>query len=186
MMSQLEKAYAWDIKTRLEDQKFPVAGVKIVAKDMEPGVVYEEDGVKVTSFKVNHGELIDPAFGFRVDFAGRSVVLSGDTKYTDNLVKNAKDVDLLIHSVAVISPKLLQKSKVMRGIQAHHSSPEDTARVFNQTKPRLAVYSHVVFFGGLTEKDLFARVQARYKGRSLVGEDLMAIDVGTNSIKVRK
>ena len=60
---------------------------------MSEGIVYDSGGVKVTAFKVNHGELIDPAYGYRIEFDGRTVVLSGDTKYNENLVKNAEGAD---------------------------------------------------------------------------------------------
>jgi len=54
------------------------------------GVVYEENGVRVTAFKVKHGEVIKEAYGFRVDYKGRSVVISGDTGPTENFVKYAQ------------------------------------------------------------------------------------------------
>lgn len=184
MMAHLEKAYAWDINTRIKDQKFPTLGIKVAATDMTEGVVYESGGIRITSFKVNHGKLIDPAFGYRIDYDGRSVVLSGDTRYTENLVNNAKGADLIIHSVASIAPKLLKKSKIMRIILAHHSEPEDTARVFNTIKPKLAVYSHVVLYGGHKAADILRRVRAKYSGDVRVGKDLMAIDIGRGKVTV--
>lgn len=184
MMAGLEKAYAWDIATRTKDQKFPKLGITVAATDMKEGVVYQSSGVKVTTFKVNHGKLIDPAYGYRIDYDGRTVVLSGDTKYNENLVRNAKGADLIIHSVASIAPKLLKKSKIMRIILAHHSEPEDTAKVFNTVKPKLAVYSHIVVYGGHKAKDILRRVKAKYSGDVRVGKDLMAIDVGHKKVTV--
>ena len=153
---------------------------------MTEGVVYENSGIKVTAFKVFHAKLIDPAYGYRIDFDGRTVILSGDTRYTENLVKNAKGADLIIHSVAVIGAKLLKKSKIMHNILAHHSEPEDTARVFNAVKPKLAVYSHIVVYGGLKPADLMRRVKAKYDGALRMGKDLMVIDVGRDKVAVRK
>lgn len=186
MMTHLKEAYAWDIKTRMFDQKLPAKPISISATDMTPGVVYEQGGVKVTAFKVNHGKKIDPAYGYRIDYDGRTVVLSGDTKYSDNVVKSAKGADLIVHSVAVIAAKLLKKSKVMRNILAHHSEPEDTARIFNAVKPKLAVYSHVVMYGGTKEKDIMSRVKKNYAGPVLVGKDLMAITIGKNAVTIGK
>ena len=185
LMAHLEKAYSWDIQTRTTDQKLPRIGVQVAATDMTEGVVYDAAGIKVTTFKVNHGKLINPAHGYRIDFDGRTVVLSGDTKYNENLVRNAKGADLIVHSVAAIAPKLLAKSKIMRVILAHHSEPEDTARVFNQIKPKLAVYSHIVLYGGMKPKDLMRRVRAKYSGDVRVGKDLMVIDVGRDKVTVR-
>ena len=185
MMANLEKAYAWDIETRLTDQKLPPLGVQVAATDMSEGMVYDSDGVKVTAFKVNHGKLIDPAYGYRIEFDGRTVVLSGDTKYNENLVRHAEGADLIVHSVAAIAAGLLEKSKVMRAILGHHSEPEDTAKVFNTVKPKLAVYSHLVLYGGTTTEDLLRRVRADYSGEVRVGEDLMVIDVGRDKVTVR-
>lgn len=186
MMAHMEKAYAWDINTRTKDQKFPKLPISVAATDMTEGVVYDAGGIKISTFNVNHGKLIDPAYGYRIEFDGRTVVLSGDTKYTENLVKNAKGADLIIHSVASIAPKLLKKSKIMRIILAHHSEPEDTAKVFNAVKPKLAVYSHVVLYGGHKPKDILRRVRAKYSGDVRVGKDLMAIDVGRDRVSVVK
>ena len=54
--------------------------------EFKTGVVYDQGGVKVTAFEVDHGELLKPAVGFRVDYAGRSVTVSGDTRFSENLI----------------------------------------------------------------------------------------------------
>jgi len=78
-MAALERAFAFDIHMRRDvDEKFSAAGITVRSHDIEEGVVFEEGGVKVTAFLVDH-EPIVPAFGYRVDYRGRSVVLSGDT-----------------------------------------------------------------------------------------------------------
>jgi ribonuclease Z len=186
LMTHLERAYEWDIKTRIFDQNLNPKFVKPAPTDMTQGVVYEADGIKVSAIKVNHGKKINPAYGYRIDYDGRSVVLSGDTKYTDNLVKNAKGADLIIHSVASIGKKLLKKSKVMRNILTHHSEPEDTARVFNAVKPKLAVYSHIVLYGGQKPADLMKRARKTYAGPLMVGRDLMSFNVGANGVNLIK
>ncbi len=99
MMQKFQEALAFDIHVRRDvDEKFPAEGVRVVATDIREGVVYESNGVKVTAFLVDHGP-VKPAFGYRVDFRGHSVAISGDTKPSDNLVKFASGVDLLIHEV---------------------------------------------------------------------------------------
>ena len=71
-------------------------GITVRSQDIEPGVVFDERGVKVTAFLVDHGP-VEPAFGYRVDYRGRSVVLSGDTRVSENLIRVAAGVDVLIH-----------------------------------------------------------------------------------------
>jgi len=72
MMDGLEKAYEWDIRTRIADQKLAKENVAVSVTEIKESVVYDRDGVKVTAFEVDHGDLVKPAFGFRVDFGGRS------------------------------------------------------------------------------------------------------------------
>lgn len=185
MMSHLVQAFDYDIKIRLFDDRASPDGVIIEAKDIVEGVVYEKNGVKVTAFEVDH-EPIKPAFGYRVDYGGRSVVLSGDTKPSANLVKYSQGVDLLIHEVA--SPELLKttgrKAEWIQSIIDHHTTPEQAGEIFSKVKPRLAVYSHIVL-PSATEKDLIPATRKTYAGRVELGEDLMVIDVGEN-IEVRR
>ena len=125
MMAHLVMAYEADIEIRVKDQKFTRVGVTPDAKDIAPGIVYEKDGVKVTAIDVNHGELIKPSFGYRIDYKGRSVVISGDTKYHPPLAKAAAGVDLFIHAIAGAKKELLASHKRWRTILAHHTEPED-------------------------------------------------------------
>ena len=51
------------------------------------GVIYEKNGVKVIAFEVDHGDVIKPCYGYRVEYRGRSAVFSSDTRYNENVVK---------------------------------------------------------------------------------------------------
>jgi ribonuclease Z len=98
LMQNLERAYADDIRIRYEDEKNPMEGVAIAASEYaSDSVVYEKNGVTVTAFEVDHGALIKPAYGYRVDYDGRSVIISGDTRYSENLEKHAQGATLVVH-----------------------------------------------------------------------------------------
>jgi ribonuclease Z len=179
MMSHLEQAYQFDIHIRRDvDERLPAQGVVAVAKDIEQGVIYQNGDLKVTAFTVDHGP-IRPAFGYRVDYAGHSVVLSGDTRYSENLIHFAQGADVLIHEVidpeayraSDLLPNDLQKQKVID----HHTTPEQAGTVFSHAKPKLAVYSHIVPFDA---SELVAHTRKTYSGPLEVGEDLMSIDIG--------
>jgi ribonuclease Z len=183
MMAGLREAYAWDISVRGRQEGLPPAGIAVVTHEISQGVVFDRHGVKVTAFSVDHGGLLKPAFGYRVDYAGHSVVISGDTRYNENLIRFAAGADLLIHEVAGTRPELLTTSvtaPTARRILGWHSSPEDAARVFERVHPKLAVFSHVVLLttdaaiSPPTAADLLARTKAVYRGPTLLGEDLMA------------
>jgi ribonuclease Z len=185
MMSHLEQAYEADIRIRLYDDRVSPEGVVILAEDIGEGVVYERDGVKITAFEVDHFP-VKPAFGYRIDHAGRSVVLSGDTRVSENLIRHSQGVDVLIHEVA--SPESLQRANLpperAKSILAHHVTPEQAGEVFSRVKPRLAVYSHIVR-PTATEQDLIPPTRKTYSGPLELGEDLTVIEVG-EKVEVRR
>jgi ribonuclease Z len=129
LIAGLEQAYAADIKIREADEKLPPEGVAVEVEEFaKDGVVFDKDGVRVTAFQVDHGEFVKPAFGYRIDFQGRSAVLSGDTKFNENVTKYAAGVDLLIHEVAAAKPELLTIPAFQR-IMAHHTTARETGTV---------------------------------------------------------
>jgi ribonuclease Z len=109
MMHSLEEAFVWDIKIRLGEKNKKDSGIMVIAADIREGVIYEKDGIKITAFTVNHSDFIDSALGYRIDYAGKSVVICGDTRYSENLIKFAKGADVLIHEVAVARPRTITK-----------------------------------------------------------------------------
>jgi ribonuclease Z len=113
------------IRIRTEDERLPMEAVAFDAHDIEAGPVSEKNGVKVTAFEVNHGERIRPAFGYIVEYDGKKVVLSSDTKYDERVVKAAEGADLLIHEVADIDPEMVKSFPSYREIEAHHVTPEE-------------------------------------------------------------
>ena len=179
MMEHLQKAFAFDIHIRRDvDEKFSADGIKVVASDVREGVVYRSNGVTVTAFLVDHAPVV-PAFGYRVDYQGHSVVLSGDTRVSDNLIKFAKGADLLIHEVGMSNGRGTRRQ--LRSIVEHHTDPSEAGMIFEKVKPKLAVFSH--YTGGVTTAAL-PLVRQNYSGALEFGEDGMIIDVGeTVSVK---
>lgn len=182
MTENLTNAFAEDIRIRKEDEHLSAEGVAFAAHDVSPGLVYQRGGVKVTAIEVNHGERIKPSFGYIVEFEGKKVVLSGDTKYDERIAEAARGADLLIHEVAAIEPGLSERYPAYREIEAHHTSPEEAGRIFSLAGPKLAVYSHIVFgtakpVPDIPEDTLIARTRATYGGPLLVGRDLMTFTI---------
>ncbi|WP_431203707.1 MBL fold metallo-hydrolase [Bradyrhizobium betae] len=183
MTENLTKAFAEDIRIRIDDEHLDPAAIAFAAKDIEPGRVYDSNGVKVTALDVNHGDKIKPSFGYVIEYDGHKVVLSGDTKYDERIAKAAEGADLLIHEVAVIEPELLVRNPVYKDIGAHHTSPEEAGRIFASARPKLAVYSHIVFgtvkpAPDIPEEPLILRTRTEYKGPLLVGRDMMSFRIG--------
>ena len=186
MMDGLAKAYDWDIKARIADQNLDPGNVRSEVTELRPGVAYDQGGVKVTAFEVDHGELLKPAFGFRIDYGGRSVSISGDTRFSENLIKHAAGSDLLIHQVAAAREELLALPS-FKVILDHHTKPEEAGTVFSRVKPKLAVYYHFVLLGSpkvppITEKEVVELTRKTYAGPLVVGEDLMAFRLDADGV----
>lgn len=192
LMANLESAYALDIKIRIEDEKLLPEGIATVVEEFEmDGVVYERDGVKVIAFTVDHGAAIKPAVGYRIEYKGHAVLISGDTRYDQNVIKFGTGVDLLIHEVCVGRPELLSSNAYAKRVADHHTSPREAGQVFSLAKPKLAVYSHLVFLSSdkvprATVDDIVAGTRETYSGPLQVGEDLMSFEIGDTVTVVRQ
>jgi ribonuclease Z len=159
---------------------FDPGGEVPAATDLPVGtaVVYQNNGVKVTAFLVDHHP-VTPSYGFRVDYMGHSVVYSGDTTYNPStaLIQMATGADVLLHEVYGWDPD--------PEIAAYHTTPEQAAIVFNAAKPKLAVYTHQVIPPGTSGADLVSRTRiAGYTGPLQLGSDLMTINVLPNFVSV--
>jgi ribonuclease Z len=177
LMQHLEKAYWRDIEIRMEDEKFSREDVAITVKEFtQAGLVYERGDLRVTAFTVDHGDAIKPAYGYRIDYEGRVAVVSGDTRYNENVVRYAQGADLLIHEVAMAKPELIKEPHIQR-IVNHHTSPQEAGLVFARTKPKLAAFTHLVMLASPTVsapsvEELVAATRETYDGALEVGEDL--------------
>jgi ribonuclease Z len=182
LMTHLERAYRRDIEIRLEDERLPPAGITLRVEEFAADcVIQDADGIKVTAFEVDHGDAIKPAFGYRVDYAGRSAVISSDTRYNEKVVRYATGADLLIHEVAMVRPELASRPYIQR-IMAHHTTAREAGLVFARTQPKLAAYTHLALLGGdgvspPTLDDLVAETRQTYDGPLAVGEDLMSFSI---------
>jgi ribonuclease Z len=172
-------ANAWATNTHIRRdvvEHLPAGGIQIQTTEISgDGVVYQNNGVTVTAFLVDHGP-VKPAFGYRVDYQGHAVVFSGDTLPSDNLVQHAKGADVLVHEVLVNPPAATVNNDV---ILEYHTTPEQAAGVFSKVAPRLAVYTHIVDQIGIGPQGLIDRTRAAgYSGPLEVGQDLTLVEIG--------
>jgi ribonuclease Z len=161
VVAGFNEAYALDVVYRAAhhgaDFVPPAVGVMSpqpigFAEGNTSAVVHDSDGLRITAFLVSHAP-VDPAVGYRFDYRGRSVVVSGDTVKSANLITAAKDVDVLVHEAqANHIVKILQEvatesrpraAKIMGDIPDYHTSPVEAAEVANEANARLLVLSHL-------------------------------------------
>jgi ribonuclease Z len=148
-------------------------------------VVLERGGLRVTMFRVDHRP-VEPAVGYRFDYRGRSVVVSGDTRKSASVVQHAKDADLLIHEV--LQPELIERAAAIAGqlgrarlaklatdTLSYHTSPREAAEVAREAGVRHLVLTHLVPPpSNFVVRRMFTRgMAAVYPGEITVGEDGM-------------
>ncbi len=191
MMEHLREAYKYDIWLRsnlntLEPDLPSLAakGANVDVEEITEGVVYSNNGVTVTAFDVDHSP-VEPAFGFRVDYGGYSVTISGDTVYSENLIKHAKGTDVLIHEVAYGTPEEM-KNPFRKAIVNYHTSPTDAGRIFARVQPRLAVFTHIITSDPANDAVLIPTTAKTYAGEIIVGQDLTKIEIGDQVSIVEK
>jgi len=159
--------------------------------------VYDRDGLKISAFLVDHGP-VKPAYGYRAEYGGRVVVISGDTVKTESVERFSENADLLVHEalsremVSMIegpvkdlgSPRL---AKMLDDTKGYHTSPVEAAEIANKAKVKLLVFSHVVpALPNAVAVRMFMRgvADARGDGDTKVGYDGMMITLPANSDKV--
>jgi len=176
-------AFADDIRIRVADQNLPLEGTEANINEFaKDGVVFEEDGVLVTAFDVDHGEAIKPNYGYRIDFDGHSVVISGDAKNDPRVAEIAAGCDLLFHSAGGATPEMSKLPAVAR-ILDHHTTPQEAGRIFTQAAPKVASLIHIVRvarpgMARISTDEITKMVRQTYDGDVIVAEDLMRFDIG--------
>lgn len=180
-IDHLQQAYSYDVQLRNQHSGLDLNAGVVTTNEINPGVIYSENGIKVTAFLVDH-KPVDPAYGYRIDFGDRSVVISGDTSYSQSLIDHSVGIDLLVHEIMSVKDEILEKNPRLQKIQRYHTNPKQLVKVLSAVKPRTAVLTHVILVG-VSEDRVLQQVSDEYEGELYMGEDLMSIEVGS-SIKV--
>jgi ribonuclease Z len=177
-VERLLALWDWDIEIRRRHmhQREPP---RVRVTELEAGVVLARNGLRVTAFLVEH-EPVKPAFGFRFDAPGRRVVISGDTRPSENLIRHAQQTDLLIHECtdmthAAWTPGCgwpTREAKV-RDLQAYHTGPDEVGAIAAAARARHLVLTHLM--PGSEPADLAARAGRLFSGPITIGEDLTEI-----------
>jgi len=176
MTNHLLAAYSEDIRVRTNGLEREVAGgYRVSVHEIAAGVVYEKAGVRVTAIAVQHGAWRN-AFGYRIDTADRSIVISGDTRPSEALVKAARGVDILIHEVysaSRLAPEDRPGGKDWpRYCREYHTSDVELGQLAARIQPKLLILDHIIRMGA-SDEELLAGVRAGgYSGRVVIGKDL--------------
>ena len=175
MADHIIKAYQPDIDYRIfGTQPQNDKGYKTIFTSIEEGSIYEDDNISVTAFLNDHGDLSD-SYGFLVKTKDKTILISGDTGPSKNLMKYGKDIDILVHEV--YSQAGFEKKEPDWKIyhKAHHTSPSELAKIANQLKPKTLVLSHILFWGS-TEEEILLAIKREFKGNVILANDLLEIE----------
>jgi ribonuclease Z len=174
MTDRLKEAYGADIKIR----SYGAEGLGRNPLDVrvheisQPGEVYRDTNITVMAFNVPHGSW-PQAFGYAIEAAGRSIVISGDTAPSEEITKACRSCDVLMHEVysddrfkLVFGPE--------RGTyhSTFHTSTTQLADIAGKAKPKLLVLYHQLYFGPREEVDLEKEIRRTYSGTVVNGRDL--------------
>ena len=174
---------AFDINTRIADEgRGPLAPLIHPHEITTGGVVLQDDHVKVTAALVDHPP-IETAFAYRFDTGDRSIVISGDTAVSKNLIALARGADVLVHealwpaAVDRIVAKVPNASRLRDHIIASHTSAEDCGRVAAAAGVKTLVLSHLVPPDDptITAQMWIDAARQHFKGTVIVGKDLMEL-----------
>ena len=174
MTEHILAAWAEDIDVRTNGlEKRTPGGYRVAVHEVGPGVVYDSGGVRVTAFAVEHGTWRE-AYGYRLDTPGRSVVISGDTKPSENLVRAAAEADVLVHEVypaARMAANITESTAWPTYMREFHTSDVELGELAARIRPKLLILTHIVRRGA-TDEELLAAVRHSFDGRVVVGHDL--------------
>jgi ribonuclease BN (tRNA processing enzyme) len=173
----------YDVEIRIRDQGQPDPRPNLVAHEVtQEGLVHEDANVEVSAARVHHPPT--DAWAYRFDAKDRSIVISGDTAYSENLIRLAQGADVLVHEVMyvplierVLASNPNREALVAR-VRAVHTTGEEVGRVARKAGVKTVVLSHLLNSrpgDGVTDEMWAADVRKEFGGEVIVGRDLMEI-----------
>ncbi|MGN6392121.1 MAG: MBL fold metallo-hydrolase [Gemmatimonadales bacterium] len=174
MTQHLYEAFREDIQNRTDGLEHESrGGYRVAVREIGPSVVYDSGGVRVTAFKVKHGEWRE-AYGYRFDSPGRSIVFSGDTRPSEELVRMAAGVDVLIHEVqpsdSTKHPGNRSAAEWAAYVRAYHTTALQLGELAARARPKLLV----VYHNGRRVPDdrILADIRRSFSGPVTIAADL--------------
>jgi ribonuclease Z len=166
--------FAYDIHMRRDViEKHPAAGATIKTHVVREGVVYDDGDVRITAFAVDHAP-VKPAFGYRFESGGQTIVVSGDTRPNANLIRFAKGADVLVQEAYL--PEHFDKvdnPAVAARLKAYHTSAEEAGEIATAAGVKTLVLTHLIPAGA--EKTFAERAAKTFRGKIIVGDDLKTV-----------
>jgi ribonuclease Z len=185
----LQAAHAWDMESLCGHPG--QSGAEMIVHEVpydRPAVAYERNGVTVTSFPVIH--LVNGSVGYRLDYAGRSIVYSGDTRPTHTVLEHSDGADLLIHETFPTAEVMARKASMPLAvaemiINSSHTSPAMAGTIFEAAGARMSAIFHLAA-DHETVPAVWAEMRTRHDGPVVISQDLTTFDITGDAIVVRQ
>jgi ribonuclease BN (tRNA processing enzyme) len=170
MTEHILAAYRVDIQERIDGlEPANKDGYIVHPHEIDEGIVYSDNNVRVEAFQVNHGSL--ESYGYKFVLPDRIVVISGDTRPSENLIKHAVGCDVLIHEVYSAQGLIKRTTEWRKYHSAVHTSTLELAEIAGKVKPKLLILYHQLFMNR-TEDELLQEITELYDGKIVSGKDL--------------
>ncbi len=171
MAGHLVQAFRRDVQVRLDGlEPANPTGYRVEAKDVAPGVVYQDANIKVTAFEVPHGDWTQ-AFGYRFETPDRIIVISGDTSPTEAVIEYCNGCDILVHEVYSQAGWDRRTPEWQRYHAAFHTSGPALGRLAARANPKILVLTHQLLWGA-TPEELVEEIRREFSGTIVYGKDL--------------
>ena len=171
MTRHIQAAYGEDVKMRLDGlEPANPEGYKVIVSEVEPGLIFQDDNVRVTAFVVNHGTW-KQAFGYRFETPDKTIVISGDTAPSESIVEMCRRCDILVHEVYSTTGLTTRPPLWQQYHSSFHTSSRELAEIAARAKPGLLVLYHQLHWD-TSDEDLVKEVEAFYDGKVISGADL--------------
>jgi ribonuclease Z len=174
MANHVMKAWREDMEIRLHGlEPSSAAAYKVAVKEVRPGLVNDDGVVRVRAISVAHGGW-KHAYAYRFEAGGKTVVISGDTAYSERLAEAAKGCDILVHEVYSRKGWEGRSPEWQRYHAAYHTSGVELGRLAAIARPKALVLYHQLPMGQ-TEEEVLGEVKAAFPGEVRWGRDLDVI-----------
>tara|TARA_Y100000768_G_scaffold388853_1_gene387915 strand:+ start:4494 stop:5408 length:915 start_codon:yes stop_codon:yes gene_type:complete len=171
------QSYKEDIKVRsIAPENLDKKNLKTNITIINDGYVFKKNGLTIEAFSVKH-EPFTHAFGFKIYNEKYCMIISGDTTYTENILKKARNCDLLIHEIAHASESTLEKYPKAKGVISYHTDINQITKIVNEVKPKLTVLNHVLSLDGSSDDEILSKLKNITNHRVIIAKDLMTIDL---------
>ena len=176
------KAFNEELEGRIKWEQRPnIEGLDYEVTEIDETFEFKNDDLEVKPFEVDHYP-VEPAFGYQIKLSDKGkekkVVISGDTRKSENLIKHALNADVLVHEVFVnleFDDRRMSE-KTLLNVRDYHTSPKEIGEIANIAEVKKLILTHFVppIFD---EIELIYKIAESYKGEIIIGEDLMSIEI---------